>query len=172
MPEDQQAQDQAEQHGSFARSAKVRADDGTEFTVRNPLYFHEDQLTAYHELHHRMNKCDRWPDIEKPEQRMETSQPDGTVVKTFIGAHVQRGDYIEPYQEDGMLVTPPYEVQVSKIALGEEEYGKFKAAGGSPREVVDLLAELRRGIANRVESDSKSDGGGRVLAAVPAPDSV
>lgn len=101
---------------------------------------------------------------------MKSVQPDGTEVETFIGARIVKGDYIEPYQEDGVLVDPPYEVQVAQIVLGDK-YDEFEDAEGSPREVVELLAELRRGVTKRVDADPKSDGGSGVLAVVPTPDS-
>ncbi|AEN79876.1 tail assembly chaperone [Mycobacterium phage PhancyPhin] len=150
-----EAQEQADTYDSFARSGEITALNGDVFTVRNPLFFNVDQLTAYNRLHHRMNQCDRWPDVEKPEQRMKSRQPDGTEVETFVGAHTVRGDYIEPYQENGILVEPPYEVQVCKIVMGDEEYEKFAAAGGSPREVVELVKELRSGVVKRADADSK-----------------
>ena len=165
------AQEQADEYRSFVRSAKVVAGNGQEFTVRNPMFFTASQSAAYNKLHHRMNKCDRWPDTEKPDQSMKSVQPDGTVVETHIGAHVVRGDFIEPYQEDGELVEPPYEVQAARIAMGDSEYEKYEAADGAPYQVVKLIRELRDGVQRRVDDDSKSDGGRGVLAAVPAPDS-
>ncbi|MDV7228747.1 hypothetical protein R4531_22815, partial [Mycolicibacterium fortuitum] len=167
---DDHAEAQANEHQSFARSATITTDDGQKFTVRNPLYLSASQLVAYNELHHRINKCDRWPDVDQPEQKMKTVQPDGTEVETYIGARTIRGDYIEPYQENGVMVNPPYEIQAAMIVMGDK-YDAFEAAGGSPREVVELLAELRRGVQKRVDADPKSDGRGGVLAAVPAPDS-
>lgn len=171
MSEDQKAQDQADEYNGFARSKKVKAENGEEFTVRNPMFFKAPQTVAYNQLHHRINKCDKWPDAQAPEQRMRSVQPDGTEVETFIGARVIPGEYIEPYQEDGVLVEPPYEIQVARIALGDEQYEKFEEAGGSPREVVEVLAELRRGVQKRADADDKSVGSVSVLAAVPSPDS-
>ncbi|AMS02099.1 tail assembly chaperone [Mycobacterium phage Xeno] len=150
-----EAQEQADTYDSFARSATVTAPNGDTFTVRNPLFFNADQLSAYNRLHHRMNQCDRWPDVEKPEQRMKSRQPDGTEVETFVGAHTVRGEYIEPYQENGVLVEPPYEVQVCQIVMGDDVYTKFAAAGGSPREVVERVKELRSGLVKRADADSK-----------------
>jgi len=166
----QEAQEQADEHVSFLRSKQIDTEDGVKFTVRNPMFFSASQLSAYNKLHHRMNHCDKWPDKQRPEQQMKSVQPDGTVVETHIGAHTVEGDWIEPYQENGVLVDPPYEVQVAQIVLGDK-YEAFDAAGGSPRELVEMLAELRRGVTKRVDADPKSPAGGGVLAAVPAPDS-
>lgn len=167
----QAAQDQADEYDGFARPGKVTArDTGEVFTVRNPLLFSDDQLLAYQKLHHRMNKCDRWPDTEVPEQRMKSIDPNGTQVDTLIGAHTRRGDYIEPYEEGGVLVEPLYEVQVAQIVLGDD-YERFRAGGGSSRELVHVLSELRANTDKRVSGDPKSVGGGGVVDAVPAPDS-
>lgn len=171
MSEDQNAQDQADEQQSFARSAKITTESGVEFTVRNPLFFNASQSAAYNKLHHRMNHCDRWPDTEQPEQRMKSVQPDGTEVETYIGARTIRGDFIEPYQEDGVLVDPPYEVQAARIAMGDGEYDKFEAADGSPYQVTLLLRDLRQGVQKRADADPKSVGGDGVLAAVPTSDS-
>lgn len=154
----QAAQDQADEYGGFARAGKITArGSGEVFDVRNPLFFDDDMLTAYQALHHRMNQCDRWPDTEVPEQHVETAQPDGTVVKSHMGAHTRRGDYIEPYQENGILVDPPYEVQVAKIILGDK-YDAFKAGGGSSRELAMVLQKLRERGEEREAADPKSVG--------------
>ncbi|MCV7255345.1 hypothetical protein H7J86_24585 [Mycobacterium hackensackense] len=174
--QDKNAQDQADANNSFARSATITTEENVTFTVRNPLFFNAKQLTAYHKLHHRMNQCDRWPDTEQPERRVFTQQPDGTKIESYTGAHVVRGDYIEPYQETGEdgithLVDPPYEIQVCQIVLGDK-YQEFEDAGGSPGELVQLLKDLRSGLVKRADADDKSVGSASVLAAVPTPDSV
>lgn len=170
MSNDDLAEAQANEHRSFARSATITTEDGQEFTVRNPMYLTAAQLTAYNALHHRINKCDRWPSIEQPEQTMKSRQPDGTETEMHTGARTVIGDYIEPYQENGVMVSPPYEIQAAMIVLGGQ-YEKFEAAGGSPREVVELLAELRRGVQKRADVDPKSVGSDSVLASVPTPGS-
>ncbi|GJJ22281.1 hypothetical protein [Mycolicibacterium mageritense] len=171
------AQEQADTYDGFARSATITArKSGEVFTIGNPLFFDDDQLAAYQALHHRMNQCDRWPDTEIPEQSIESTDPNGATVKTHNGAHVRRGDYIEPYQEtdkDGVtrLVDPPYEVQVAKIVLGEEDYARFKAGGGSSRELTMKLQKLRERVEEREAADPKSVGGAADSAAVAASDS-
>lgn len=172
----QAAQEQADEYDGFARSGKITArKSGEVFTVPNPQFFDDDMLTAYQALHHRMNQCDRWPDTEVPEQHVETSQPDGTVVKSHIGAYTRRGEYIEPYQETGAdgvskLVDPPYEVQVAQIVLGDR-YEAFKAGGGSSRELTMELAKLRDRGEEREAADPKSSGSAADSAAVAAGDS-
>ena len=172
---DEQAQDQADANESFARSMPITTEDGPVFQVRNPLFFNAKQLKAYSALHYRINHADRWPDRNVPEQRMVSQEKDGTKVETFVGAHVQRGDFIEPYQETDehgtvTMIDPPYEIQMSMIVLGDE-YEQFEESGGSPRELVELLKQLREGVANRVDADPKSVGSPGVLEAGPETDS-
>lgn len=171
---DREAQDQADANGSFARSAPITTENGSTFQVRNPLFFNAKQLREYTALHHRVNCCDRWPDRHVPEQRMISHEKDGLKVETFVGAHTVRGDYIEPYQttdSDGKVVVldPPYEIQLSMIVLGDN-YQAFEDAGGSPRELVDLLRDLQTVVAKRADADDKSVGSAGVLAAVPEAD--
>lgn len=171
------AQEQANEYDGFARSGTIVArKSGETFTIPNPMFFDDDQLAAYQALHHLMNQCDRWPDTEIPEQSIESVDPNGAKVKTHNGAHVRRGDYIEPYQQtdkDGVtrLIDPPYEVQVAKIVLGEEDYARFKAGGGSSRELTMVLAKLRERVEEREAADSKSAGGSAGSAVVAAADS-
>lgn len=164
------AQEQADEYGSFTRSATITTRTGEKFTVGNPNLFDDDQLLAYQKLHHRMNKCDRWPDTEVPEQRVLSENPDGTKVETYSGAYTRRGEFIEPYQEKGKLVEPVYEVQVAQIVLGDK-YAAFKAAKGSSRELVTKLAEMRQGTDKRADDDSKSVGSDSVLEVAPTPNS-
>lgn len=172
---DKQAQDQADANESFARSLPITTEDGSVFQVRNPLFFNAKQLKANTALHYRINHADRWPDRHVPEQRMVSQEKDGTKVETFVGAHVQRGDFIEPYQEtdehgDVKMIDPPYEIQMSMIVLGDE-YQRFEDSGGSPRELCELLKDLRDGVANRVDADPKSLGSTGVLEAGSEADS-
>jgi len=159
------AAEQATEYGGFARSAKIVARrSGEEFEVRSPLLFDDDQLIAYQRLHHLINQCDRWPDTQVPEQRIVSKRENGEEVETYIGAHTRRGEFIEPYQKDGELIDPPYEIQVAQIVLGDD-YERFRAGGGSSRELVQLLAEMRIAAENRVAGDSKSADGDDLLEA-------
>lgn len=172
---DKQAQDQADANESFARSAPITTEGGSVFQVRNPLFLNAKQLREYTALHFRVNHCDRWPDQHLPEQRIVNVEKDGSKVESFVGAHVRRGDYVEPYQEtdaDGKvtLLDPPYEIQLSMIVLGDQ-YQQFEDAGGSPRELVEIVKQLRDGIAKRVDADDKSVGSAGVLEDGPAADS-
>lgn len=167
-----EAQEQADQFGGFARSATIVAPKSKEkFVVPSVLLLDDDQLTAYEKLHFDLNQCDRYPDVEQPRQKFVHKNPDGTEVETEIGAHTQRGQFIQPYQKDGELITPPYSIQLAKIFWGEDGYAKFKAGGGRSAEIPQKLQELNEQVQERTASDSKSAGGAVDLEPVPAPDS-
>lgn len=160
-----EAQEQADEAGGLARSAKVVAHKtGEEFTVPTVLLLDDDQLIAYEQLHHGLNQCDRYPDTEQPRQRFVHKNPDGTEVETEIGAHVQRGDFIQPYQKDGELIVPPYSIQLAIIFWGEKGYQRFKNGGGRSAEIPEVLRELNAAMARRMASDSKSAGSSGDLA--------
>lgn len=167
-----EAQEQADAYGGFARSATVVArKTGEKFTIPSVLLLDDDQLTAYEKLHHELNQCDRYPDVKQPRQKFVHKNPDGTEVETEVGEHVQRGDFIQPYQKDGELITPPYSIQLAILFWGEDGYARFKAGGGRSAEIPQKLRELNTVVQERMASDSKSDGGSVDLEPVPAPDS-
>jgi hypothetical protein len=167
-----EAQAQADAYGGFARSATVVAPKtGEKFTIPSLLLLDDDQLTAYEELHFKLNQCDRWPDVNQPQQKFVHKNADGSEVVTEVGEHVQRGEIIQPYQKDGELISPPYSIQLAKIFWGEEGYLRFKNGGGRSAEIPRILRELNTAIQERRASDSKSDGSSVDLAPVPETDS-
>jgi hypothetical protein len=160
-----EAQEQADEHGGLGRSAKITAHkSGEEFIVRNVIMLDDDELVAYEKLHFLMNQCDRHPDFDSPAQRFVHKTPEGTVTETETGAHTQRGDFIQPYQKDGVLIEPPYSIQMAIIQWGTEGYARFKAGGGRSAEIPDKMRQLNTEMQRRVNSDSKSDGGSVDLA--------
>lgn len=154
-----EAQEQADDIGGFARSATVVAHKtGEKFTVPSVLLLDDDQLVAYEALHHKLNQCDRYPDVETPRQRFVHKNPDGTEVETEVGAHTLRGDFIQPYQKDSELITPPYSIQLALIFWGEDGYKRFKEGGGRSAEIPEALSELNKRLQERMTDDSKSAG--------------
>lgn len=152
------AREQADEAGGFLASGKATAHKtGEVFTVIHPKMFDDDQQAEFNRLQHLLNRCDRHPDYEVPEHRTIVTAPDGTVTETVLAGNRQRGDYIEPYQLDGDLVEPPYQVQITAIILGADEYARFKAGGGRSVEVVDELLRMQRETVKRVSDDPKSD---------------
>lgn len=160
-----QAQEQADEVGGLGRSAKVVAHkSGETFTVPSVLLLDDDQLVAYEELHHKLNQCDRYPDAKQPAQRFVHKNPDGTEVETEIGEHTQRGGFIQPYQKDGELITPPYSIQLAVIFWGDDGYQRFKAGGGRSAEIPEKLGEINGATVKRMADDSKSAASGSGLA--------
>jgi hypothetical protein len=172
MSEDQlprqtaEAQEQADEVGGLARSAIIKAHKtGEEFVIPSVLLLDDDQLIAYEKLHFEVNQCDRLPDDVRPEQSFVSKDPNGTVVETKTGAHTVRGDFIQPYQKDGVRMHPPYSIQLALIYWGEDGYAKFKAGGGRSAEIPTKLNELNLEITKRMADDSKSAGSDSDLAA-------
>lgn len=155
----QEAREQADEYTSFIRSGKVKAHKtGKEFTIPSLQLLDDDQQVAYNKLMHTLNQCDRWPDTEVPERTVKQTDPDGTVTETTIKRHTMTGDFISPYQKDGELVEPPYNIAMAQILLGDQ-YDQFKAGGGKSAEVVEELMRLRVETVKRQASDPKSGGG-------------
>ncbi|WP_201787829.1 hypothetical protein, partial [Klebsiella pneumoniae] len=81
-----------------------------------------------------------------------------------------------PYYKDGKRVSPPREVRIVQVVLGMDNYEvlRSKKIGGraaGARDVWRAWTEQGFTIAERAESDSKSDGSSVVLETVPEADS-
>jgi hypothetical protein len=177
MPDDQEqpepdvpdpliaATEQADEYDSLLRPLEIPVKDGV-YKVRHPNMLDDEAQELFEQLQFDANQCDRWPDVEVPENNITLS--DGTTTK--IGAHTQRGDFMQPYQKDGVRMTPGYNIRLAKILLGETEYEKFKARGGRSNQVAIELSRRARELRERQASDPKSDGSNKRLAAVPDGD--
>ncbi|QGJ91722.1 tail assembly chaperone [Mycobacterium phage LilMoolah] len=81
-----------------------------------------------------------------------------------------------PYFKDGKRVSPPREVRIVQVVLGMDSYEVLRSkqingrAAGA-RDVWRAWTEQGFTIAERAESDSKSDGSSVVLETVPEADS-
>lgn len=156
----QDVREQADEYSGFVRSGKVKAHKtGEEFVIPSLLLLDDDQQIAYEALQHKLNQCDRYPDTEVPERRITVAEGDGETTETVIAAHTVRGDFIQPYQKDGELLSPPYAVQMAQILFGEKEYKRFKAAGGRSNEIMLEMMRMRDESNERRLTDSKSGGG-------------
>jgi hypothetical protein len=174
-----EARDQADEYEGFARSGRVKAHKtGKWYTVTNLLMLDDDQQDRYDALIHELNQCDKYPDVEIPEQvvperHIKVTDPDGSVSETTVAEHrvparVQRGDFIEPYQKDGVRITPPYNVAIAQIVL--DDYEGFKAGGGRSSEVRMELLRMKKETEERQRNDSKSGDGVSPVEGVPAGD--
>lgn len=181
------AREQADEHQGFLRSGKVTAHKtGEEFTIPNLQLLDDDQQAEYDKFIHELQQCDRYPDVEVPEQVVperviKTTDPEtGEVTETTVKEHTVpartiRGDFIEPYQKtqpDGTvkLIEPPYNVRMTQILLGKEGYKRFKAAGGRSSDVRQELLRMKRETEERMRQDSKSGAGAGEVESVPNAD--
>lgn len=158
------AREQADEHDGFLRSGKVKArKTGKVYTIPNLQLLDDDQQQAYDRYIHELQQCDRYPDVQVPERTIKTTDPEtGEVTETTIAGHTLRGDFIEPYQKDGKLIEPPYNVRLTQILLGDK-YEEFKNGGGRSADVRQELLRMKRETEERVRNDSKSrDGAGAV----------
>lgn len=166
-----QAAEQADEYDSFVKPLRISTKSGKVFEVPHPTQLDDDQQEAFDQLQFEANQCDRWPDepdVEVPETK--TTHPDGSV--TVIAAHFERGkrgDFITPYQKDGVRMTPGYNIRLAKIYFGDQ-YEAFKAAGGRSNDLALALTRAANKMRERQAADSKSAGGGVSVEAVPDAD--
>lgn len=153
----QEAKEQAAEYFGFAASVYVRGKSGEVWEIPNPGLLDDDQQERWEELQFLLEDCDRKPDIEVPERTLD----DGTV----IPARTIPGDLKTPYRINGELLKPSYNVRLA-MALFGDEYEDFKADGGSGNQVALEWARMNREYMERVEADSKSDGGASSVEAV------
>lgn len=159
------AREQADDFESFLRPLEIPVKDGV-FKVTHPNMLDDDQDELYQQMRYEFNQCDR-AEEEVPTSTFVTK--DGTT--TTIEAHVVKGGFIDPFQKDGKRITPSYNVQMAKILLGtEEEYARFKAAGGTSNAIAIALAKRSEEMRNRRASDPKSGGSTVVPEAVAETD--
>lgn len=137
----------------------------------------DDALQSLDQLDLDLESCERHPDIYIPEQKGK----DRTGAEITLPAETKPGALKIPYRKIGddgkpVLLNPPYEVQVVKIAIGEDQYKKLRAGKidghrGSAADVFRFWNNRASDLGRRRETDHKSDGGADVLEAVAAADS-
>lgn len=176
----QKARDQAAAHNSLFAPTEmtlVYPDDTTEVIEIPPHpnlgMLDEPQLEAYRDLVFEVNTTyDRHPDIILPEQKLDNG--------IVIPAETKQGALKFPYQRtvDGKTerVKPDWEPRAVEAALGEEKYGKIKAAKkttwpggeghGSHADVWRIWNEKSAETAERQDADPKSVAGRRGVASV------
>lgn len=158
----QRAREQAKAYGGVFAPAPLELDDGTVIDIPphpNLRMLDDEQQEAYEELLFETEGYDRAPDIHFPEQKLAN----GVVVPE----EVRRGNLLEPYRKDGVLIKPPHSVRVVQAALGDELYQQLRAGGRNAADVWRIWNQQGLDIAERQAADSKSGGGPVDLAAVP-----
>ena len=173
---------QAAEYGGMFAMLELRLDDGGVIEVPphpNLRMFDDEGLAALDQLHFDLESYDRMPDVVIPAQSVkdkagnELQLPAETVQGALKTNPYRKTDPVTGRVE---VLNPPYEVQVARIALGEEDYGRLRAGRvngrkGSAADVWRLWNTQANAVAERRASDSKSDGGVVDLASVSGADS-
>jgi hypothetical protein len=164
----QDARDQAQELDGFTADETYTTPTGVPFGVPNVGLLDDDQQERFDALNFKFSKCDKVPDGELPGRTVTAKDPDGTEVVTEYPPSVIKGTgFLQPYQTDGQLVVPNYNIQLVIALLGEEGYEEFKAAKGKSSEFADRVKKLAEKLAEREKADPKSEGGSAALADVP-----
>lgn len=153
-----EAKEQAAEYFGFTASTYIRVDSGKVFEIPNPGLLDDDQQERWEQLQFDLEGCDREPDIEIPEQKLD----DGSV----LAARTLPGNPIMPYRKDGQLLKPPYAVRLAIALFGEEGQKEYKAGGGIANQISVEWARMNKEYQERVERDPKSAGSVSAVEAV------
>lgn len=174
------ALEQAAEYGSIFESTVLMLDDNTKIKIPphpSLRLLDDDVLEALDALEFDIDEnCERLPDIHIAEEESE----DRAGNKITIPARTVRGALKLPYRkvgEDGkaVLLSPPFDVQQVKLAIGEAAYAKLRAGTingerGSTRHVKDAWRNQGQKVEERQAADSKSVGSAVDSQAVPPSD--
>lgn len=154
----EEAKLQAAEYFGFTASTYIRVDNGKVFEIPNPGLLDDDQQERWEQLQFDLESCDREPEIQIPEQKLE----DGSV----LPARTLTGDLIMPYRKEGQLLKPPYSVRLAISLFGEEGYKDYKSGGGIANQISVEWARMNKEYSERVQRDPKSAGSVPALEAV------
>lgn len=131
----------------------------------------DDCLAAYDQLIVESQSYDR-EDIELPERTIKDDEGN----EMTLPAETKKGAYRQPYHKDGVLVSPPWEVQEVATAIGPEQYQELRSKTINGRragagDVRRIWNEQGMRLMERQKRDSKSADSAGDLAPVAAPDS-
>ncbi|AER47882.1 tail assembly chaperone [Mycobacterium phage Courthouse] len=141
-----EAKEQAAEYFGFTASVEIEIN-GEIFEIPNPGLLDDDQQERWEELQFRIEKCDREDDVVVPPMTLE----DGTE----LPGRTIKGELKTPYQINGELMKPPYNVQLAQAIFGEEKYERFKAGGGRSNQIPLEWARMNREFQERVDADPK-----------------
>jgi hypothetical protein len=171
-----EAAEQAKAYESVFAPRDLMLDDGTVIEVPphpNLRMLDDDALAAWDQL---------WFDLESYDHH-EITLPERTVTEggteMVLPAETRQGSLKVPYRktEDGKtaLLNPPYEVQVAKIALGDDyavlRAGTVNGKRGAARHVWAVWNAQGFDLTERQAADSKSADRADGVAAVAPADS-
>jgi hypothetical protein len=116
----------------------------------------DERQEAYEELMFEVENYDRAPDVYVPEQTL----PSGAV----LPARTLKGDLLLPYRKDGELVKPPNSIRIVQVALGDEAYGRLRAAGRNASDVWRIWNQQGLKLSDRQDGDQFPNGSTSGLA--------
>ena len=175
MPENE-ARAQANAYKSIFADRELIFDDGTKMVLPphpNLRMLDDDALEAYEAYLEEVETYDRGPDIYIPEQKVKDR--DGN--EMTLPAEVRPGPVLgPPYFKDKKRVSPPREVRIVQVVLGQEQYDvlrskKIDGRKAGARDVWRAWNEQGNEITARADDDSKSAASADVLEDVPPADS-
>lgn len=174
-----QAAEQAKAYDSVFAPRELTLDDGTVIEVPphpNLRMLDDDALAAWDQLWFDLESYDHH-EVTLPERMVKDA--DGT--EMVLPPETRQGSLKVPYRktdpETGKpaLLNPPYEVQVAKIALGENyaalRAGTINGKRGAARHVWAVWNAQGLDLTERQAADSKSDGRADGVAPVAEADS-
>lgn len=174
------ALEQAAIYAALVAPITLRFDDGTTADIPpDPRLrvLDDDRLAAWDALQFEKKSYDRMEDIITVIEEREIKDQHGNVIATIpASTRTDPGPLLFPFQKDGELITPPWEVKEVVAVLGQEKYDllRTKFIGGERVSVQHIYREWRQmdaRLRDRQAEDSKSDGGPVDLEAVPEADS-
>lgn len=169
-----QAAEQAKAYDSPFKPTNLVLDDGTTIEIPphpNLRMLDDDRLAAYEELLFETESYDR-AEIHLPQRTVKDD--DGT--EMVLPAETKPGLPLIPYRKDGQLITPPHNVRVVQVVLGEQEYARLRAGTingrrASSADVWQIWNEQGLRLTERAAADPKSDASTGVLEKVAETDS-
>jgi hypothetical protein len=175
----QQAREQADAYDSVFAPTELELDGDEPIMVPPHPNFGmlDDEATeAYEELLFRRDtEFEREPDIIIPEARLRDPVT-GNETGAIVPGETQRGNLKVPYRikdEDGnvKLLKPPWNVQVVKAAIGEDDYKRLREGGKNVSDVWRIWTRQGVEVAAREQFRSALAGGAMGLAPVSEADS-
>lgn len=172
-----EAREQAEAYDSIFATREIVLDDGS--VVKVPPHpdlgmLDDDAQEAYEQLlFERDTEYEREPDIYIPEQRLrdpKTGHETGIVQPAETVPGRLKTPYRRRIDDRSVRVTPPWSIQLAKIALGEVEYKRLREGGKGAGDVWKIWST--QGLeAKQRQGRSEADGGAVDLAAISEADS-
>lgn len=168
------AAEQAKEYDSVFAPLTLTFDDGTTMEIPpqpSLRMLDDDCLDAYNRLVVEAESYDR-EEIHLPERTVKDDEGN----EMTLPAETKLGNYLLPYRKDGVLISPPWEVQEVQAAIGQENYAllrskTIKGRRASSADVRRLWNEQGLRLMERQKRDSKSADSTGDLAPVAAADS-